>query len=51
LEQEIARLTGSKAKQRKDKLKKEVAENWELNRELKVQLEALKMECLEGNSD
>jgi hypothetical protein len=51
LEQEIARLTESKAKGLKNKLRIEVAESWEMNRELKVQLEALKMECLEDNSD
>jgi hypothetical protein len=52
LEQEIARLTEeSKAKQLKDKLRKEIAESWEMNTELKVQLEALKMECLQDTSD
>ena len=40
-------MTESKAKQLNDKLKKEVAESGKLNRELKAQLEALKIECLE----
>jgi len=50
MEQELARLTELKI-QRRAKLKQKVAENWHRNRELKAQIEALKMDCLEDDSE